>query len=69
VQVRCIIDYQFMPTVEIPAVNMSVVIAPELPGAASPDDAAVCIHFYVAAKATYIRLLYGQKGGFSALAP
>jgi len=24
---------------------------------------------YVAAKATYIRLLYGQKGGFSALAP
>ena len=25
--------------------------------------------YYVAAKATYIRLLYGQKGGFSALAP
>ena len=24
---------------------------------------------YVAAKATYIRLLYGQKWGFSALAP
>ena len=24
---------------------------------------------YVAAKATYIRLLYGQKVGFSALAP
>jgi len=24
---------------------------------------------YVAAKATYICLLYGQKGGFSALAP
>jgi len=24
---------------------------------------------YVAAKATYIRLLFGQNGGFSALAP
>ena len=26
-------------------------------------------YYYVAAKATYIRLLYGQKWGFSALAP
>jgi len=26
-------------------------------------------YFYVAAKATYIRLLLGQNGGFSALAP
>ena len=25
--------------------------------------------YYVAAKATYIRLLFWQKGGFSALAP
>ena len=30
---------------------------------------AICTVYYVAAKATYIRLLYGQKGGFSALAP
>ena len=30
---------------------------------------AINIHDYVAAKATYIRLLLGQKGGFSALAP
>jgi len=29
----------------------------------------VYAYIYVAAKATYIRLLYGQKGGFSALAP
>ena len=28
----------------------------------------LCFH-YVAAKATYIRLLLGQNGGFSALAP
>jgi len=27
------------------------------------------IYFYVAAKATYIRLLLWQNGGFSALAP
>ena len=26
-------------------------------------------YYYVAAKATYIRLLYGQKWGFSALDP
>jgi len=28
-----------------------------------------CYCYYVAAKATYIRLLLGQNGGFSALAP
>ena len=40
-----------------------------------PDfDRLVCLFvslfiYYVAAKATYIRLLYGQKWGFSALTP
>ena len=39
------------------------------PRGARRPSLSVCLFFYVAAKATYIRLLLGQNGVFLALAP